>query len=449
MGRHEQREQVFKLLFRVEFHSPEDMPEQLALFRENNEEVPSWQDADAIAARFEKIKDKIPELDKLLNENTEGWDTTRVGKVELAVLRLGAYELRYDDDIPDGVAINEAVEIAKRLEQLGAGYLAVSNIDECEELRDSGVTLPILMLGFTPADQTARILQLHMTQAVQSYAIAKEFSDRAVTLGGKMTVHIKLDTGMGRLGFSCDEAHFDASLRDILRVLELPGLDIEGVFTHFSVSDEDTTESVEFTKLQHERFARMIEKVETQSGFRFQLHHCCNAGGIASYPEWAWDMVRCGIILYGSGDLAEKMGMQPVMSLKTRVATIKDFAAGEPISYGRTYFTQRPSRIAVLPIGYADGLHRALSTQIEVLTPYGRAKQVGRICMDLCMIDVTDLPQVKSGDEVEIFGEHILCADDAALCDTIPYELMCAVSKRVPRVYRLNGVPVDKNLQPL
>ena len=285
-----------------------------------------------------------------------------------------------------------AVEIAKRLEQLGAGYLAVSNIDECEELRD---------------------------------------------------------TGMGRLGFSCDEAHFDASLRDILRVLELPGLDIEGVFTHFSVSDEDTTESVEFTKLQHERFARMIEKVETQSGFRFQLHHCCNAGGIASYPEWAWDMVRCGIILYGSGDLAEKMGMQPVMSLKTRVATIKNFAAGEPISYGRTYFTQRPSRIAVLPIGYADGLHRALSNQIEVLTPYGRAKQVGRICMDMCMIDVTDLPQVKSGDEVEIFGEHILCADDAALCDTIPYELMCAVSKRVPRVYRLNGVSVDKNLQPL
>lgn len=342
-----------------------------------------------------------------------------------------------------------AVEIAKRLEQLGAGYLAVSNIDECEELRDSGVTLPILMLGFTPADQTARILQLHMTQAVQSYDIAKEFSDRAIALGGKMTVHVKLDTGMGRLGFSCDEAHFDASLRDILRVLELPGLNIEGVFTHFSVSDEDTEESVEFTKLQHERFARMIEKVETQSGFRFQLHHCCNAGGIASYPKWAWDMVRCGIILYGSGDLAEKMGMQPVMSLKTRVATIKDFAAGEPISYGRTYFTQRPSRIAVLPIGYADGLHRALSNQIEVLTPYGRAKQVGRICMDMCMIDVTDLPQVKSGDEVEIFGEHILCADDAALCDTIPYELMCAVSKRVPRVYRLNGVPVDKNLQPL
>ena len=340
-----------------------------------------------------------------------------------------------------------AVEIARRLEQLGAAYLAVSNIDECEELRDNGIRLPILMLGFTPADQTERILQLEMSQAVQSYDIAKEFSDRALALGGKMTVHLKLDTGMGRLGFSCSEAHFDASLRDILRVLELPGLDIEGVFTHFSVSDEDTTESVEFTKLQHERFARMIEKVETQSGFRFQLHHCCNAGGIASYPEWAWDMVRCGIILYGSGDLAEKMGMQPVMSLKTRVATIKDFVAGEPISYGRTYFTQRPSRIAVLPIGYADGLHRALSNQIEVLTPYGRAKQVGRICMDMCMIDVTDLPQLKVGDEIEVFGEHQLIETAAKQCGTISYELLCAVSKRVPRYYYLGGKCVDRNLQ--
>ena len=342
-----------------------------------------------------------------------------------------------------------AVRVAKHLERLGAGYLAVSNLDECEELRVNGITLPILMLGFTPADQAERILKNDMTQAVPNLAIAEAYSSAAVHAGGTMKVHIKLDTGMGRLGFQCDDAHFDASLRDILKILTLPGLDVEGVFTHFCVSDEAADECVEFTKIQHDRFLRMIDAVETQGNFRFRLHHCCNAGGIASYPEWAWDMVRCGIILYGSGDLAEKMGMQPVMSLKTRVATIKDFAAGEPISYGRTYFTQRPSRIAVLPIGYADGLHRALSNQIEVLTPYGRAKQVGRICMDMCMIDVTDLPQVKSGDEVEIFGEHILCADDAALCDTIPYELMCAVSKRVPRVYRLNGVPVDKNLQPL
>ena len=342
-----------------------------------------------------------------------------------------------------------AVRMAKHLERLGAGYLAVSNLDECEELRVNGITLPILMLGFTPADQAERILKNDMTQAVPNLAIAEAYSSAAVHAGGTMKVHIKLDTGMGRLGFQCDDAHFDASLRDILKVLTLPGLDVEGVFTHFCVSDEAADECVEFTKVQHNRFLRMIDAVETQGNFRFRLHHCCNAGGIASYPEWAWDMVRCGIILYGTGDLAERMGMKPVMTVKTTISTIKDFDPDTSISYGRQFFTTRPSRIAVLPIGYADGLFRALSGKLRVLTPYGEAQQVGRICMDMCMIDVTDLPQVKSGDEVEIFGEHILCADDAALCDTIPYELMCAVSKRVPRVYRLNGVPVDKNLQPL
>ena len=342
-----------------------------------------------------------------------------------------------------------AVRVAKHLERLGAGYLAVSNLDECEELRVNGITLPILMLGFTPADQAERILKNDMTQAVPNLAIAEAYSSAAVHAGGTMKIHIKLDTGMGRLGFQCADAHFDASLRDILKILALPGLDVEGVFTHFCVSDEAADECVEFTKIQHDRFLRMIDAVETQGNFRFRLHHCCNAGGIASYPEWAWDMVRCGIILYGTGDLAERMGMKPVMTVKTTVSTIKDFDPDTSISYGRQFFTTRPSRIAVLPIGYADGLFRALSGKLRVLTPYGEAQQVGRICMDMCMIDVTDLPQVKSGDEVEIFGEHILCADDAALCDTIPYELMCAVSKRVPRVYRLNGVPVDKNLQPL
>ena len=340
-----------------------------------------------------------------------------------------------------------AVRVAKHLQKLGAAYLAVSNIDECEELRKNGVTLPILMLGFTPADQAGRILENDMTQAVQSYEIAKAFSDAAVELGKKMKVHVKLDTGMGRLGFQCDESHFDKSLHDILALLKLPGLDVEGVFTHFCVSDEDAPECVDFTKIQHERFVRMIEAAETQGGFKFRLHHCCNAGGIASYPEWAWDMVRCGIILYGTGELAERMGMKPVMTLKTAVATIKDFAPETSISYGRTYFTDKPSRIAVLPIGYADGLHRALSNKMEVLTPYGKAKQVGRICMDMCMIDVTDLPRLKTGDEVEIFGEHIPCEADAKLCGTISYELLCAVSKRVPRCYYLGGKCIDRNLQ--
>ena len=340
-----------------------------------------------------------------------------------------------------------AVRVAKHLERLGAGYLAVSNLDECEELRVNGITLPILMLGFTPADQAERILKNDMTQAVPNLAIAEAYSSAAVHAGGTMKVHIKLDTGMGRLGFQCDDAHFDASLRDILKILTLPGLDVEGVFTHFCVSDEAADECVEFTKIQHDRFLRMIDAVETQGNFRFRLHHCCNAGGIASYPEWAWDMVRCGIILYGTGDLAERMGMKPVMTVKTTVSTIKDFDPDTSISYGRQFFTTRPSRIAVLPIGYADGLFRALSGKLRVLTPYGEAQQVGRICMDMCMIDVTDLPQLKVGDEIEVFGEHQLIETAAKQCGTISYELLCAVSKRVPRYYYLGGKCVDRNLQ--
>lgn len=340
-----------------------------------------------------------------------------------------------------------AVRVAKHLERLGAGYLAVSNLDECEELRVNGITLPILMLGFTPADQAERILKNDMTQAVPNLAIAEAYSSAAVHAGGTMKVHIKLDTGMGRLGFQCDDAHFDASLRDILKILTLPGLDVEGVFTHFCVSDEAADECVEFTKVQHDRFLRMIDAVETQGNFRFHLHHCCNAGGIASYPGWAWDMVRCGIILYGTGDLAERMGMKPVMTVKTTVSTIKDFDPDTSISYGRQFFTTRPSRIAVLPIGYADGLFRALSGKLRVLTPYGEAQQVGRICMDMCMIDVTDLPQLKVGDEIEVFGEHQLIETAAKQCGTISYELLCAVSKRVPRYYYLGGKCVDRNLQ--
>ena len=334
-----------------------------------------------------------------------------------------------------------AVKVAKKLEQMGAAYLAVSNIDECAELRDGGVTLPVLMLGYTPADQGERIVRLGMTQAVPNLEIARAYDDAAARAGKPMKAHIKLDTGMGRLGFQCDDAHFDASLRDILAVLKLPHLDVEGVFTHFAVSDEDAPEHVEFTKLQHERFLRMLAAVE-QTGFRFRLKHCCNAGGIASYPEWAADMVRCGIILYGTGDLAERMGMKPVMRLKTTVATVKDFDPETSVSYGRTYFTDRPERIAVLSIGYADGLHRALSNKLTVLTPYGEAKQVGRICMDMCMIDATAQPDLKPGDEAEVFGERMLCETAAKQCGTISYELLCAVSRRVPRVYFENGAPI-------
>ena len=154
-------------------------------------------------------------------------------------------------------------------------------------------------------------------------------------------------------------------------------------------------------------------------------------------------MVRCGIILYGTGDLAERMGMKPVMRVKTTVSTIKNFDPDTSVSYGRTYYTDKPSRIAVLPIGYADGLHRALSNKLVVRTPYGDARQVGRICMDMCMIDATEQPDLKPGDEVEVYGENMLCETAAKQAGTISYELLCAISKRVPRYYFENGRAVD------
>ena len=340
-----------------------------------------------------------------------------------------------------------AVRVARHLEKIGASYLAVSNIDECEELRANGIKLPILMLGFTPACEAARILRLDMTQAVQNLAIARAFSDEAGKRGGKMKVHVKLDTGMGRLGFQCDESHFEQSLRDILELIRLPNLDVEGVFTHFCVSDEDAPEHVAFTRTQRARFEKMIAAVEEQGDFKFRLHHCCNAGGICTYPQYAWDMVRCGIIMYGTGDLAVRMGMKPVMTVKTTVSTIKNFDPETSVSYGRTYFTSRPSRIGVIPIGYADGFFRALGNNFSVLTKDGPAPIVGRVCMDMTMIDLTDLPAVKEGDVIEVYGENNLIDDAAKRCGTISYELLCAVSKRVPRYYLQGGEVVDYNLQ--
>jgi alanine racemase len=337
-----------------------------------------------------------------------------------------------------------AVSVARKLAELGAAYLAVSNDEEAAEIRSAGVGLPILILGCTPSDQSERILNLGFTQTVADLESARAYDAAAARLGLRMKVHVKLDTGMGRLGFQCDDKHFDESLREILTVLSLPHLDVEGVFTHFAVADEETSEAEAFTLMQHERFTRMADETERQSGFHFRLRHCCNAGGIAFHPEWAGDMVRCGILLYGTGELAERLSLRPVMRLKTVVSAIKNYDEGVSISYGRTFYTQSRARIAVLPIGYADGLYRALSNLLVVRTPYGEARQVGRICMDMCMIDVTEQPDLKVGDEIEVYGEHMLCETAAKLCGTISYELLSAVSRRVPRLYFEHGKQVDR-----
>ena len=341
-----------------------------------------------------------------------------------------------------------ALWVSRKLEQLGADYLAVSNVEEAEELRHNGVHMPILLLGYTPENMTETLIANDVTQDVPSLEMARAYSAEAGRLGKVLRVHLKLDTGMGRLGFQCDEEHFEQSLQEILEAVRLPNLDWEGVFMHFSVSDEpDSIRCREFTKLQHERFVHMITEVESRADMHFRLHHCCNAGGVAFFPEYAWDMVRPGILLYGSGDMAQEMGLKPVMTLKAAIGPVKVFEPGASISYGRTYFTTDYERIGVVPVGYADGLFRLNSNRWQMLTRDGLAPIRGRICMDMCMIDLTDLPNIGTGDVVEVFGEHNLVNDMAKQVQTIPYELLCAISKRVPRLYLEGGKVIDHNLQ--
>lgn len=338
-----------------------------------------------------------------------------------------------------------AVEVSRVLEELGAGYLAVSNIDEARELRGAGVRLPLLQLGLTPADQTALAIENQVTQTVWSESAAAAFSREAARLGKVLRIHIKLDTGMSRLGFQCDRAHFDASLEAICRVCALPGLEAEGIFTHFAVSDEAGEGGRAYTLRQHDRFVSMVRALEAR-GVRFRLLHCANSGAAAAYPQFAHDMFRPGIITYGIGHQAEELGLRPVMTLKTVVGTVKDLLPDATISYGRIFRAQRPSRVGVLPIGYADGLHRTLSNRWRVWTAQGPAPIVGRICMDMCMADLTDLPAVGEGDEVEVYGPHNSVNDAAAMAGTISYELTCAVSKRVPRLYLRGGREVAREL---
>lgn len=339
-----------------------------------------------------------------------------------------------------------AVRVAKHLERIGADYLAVSSLDEARELRCGGIAMPILILGHTPPEMVQELIDLCITQAVSAKAKAEEYSAAAAQCGGVLRVHIKVDTGMSRLGFLVRGSHFDGGVDAIAASCALPNLEAEGIFTHFAVSDMDGEENEEYTREQFAIFERVIDALRRR-GTTFALRHCANSGAVLRDPEMCLDMVRPGILLYGAGDDAKALGLRPVMSLKTCVSTIKVFDADTTISYGRMYRTAEKTRVAVLPIGYADGLFRALSGKLKVLTPYGTAPQVGRICMDMCMIDISAYPEVEVGDEIEIFGEHMLCETNAKLCGTISYELLCAVSKRVPRFYYLDGRQVDYNLQ--
>lgn len=338
-----------------------------------------------------------------------------------------------------------AIQVAKTLETLNAQYLAVSNVDEARELRQGGIQLPILQLGLTPANQTGALLENHVTQAVYSLAAGEAFSREADALGKRLKAHIKLDTGMSRLGFSCGEDRFQTSLEEIAQTAALPGLEIEGIFTHFALSDEPGYHAREYTLQQCRQFDEMTQALERR-GLRFRYRHCANSGAVAGYALSGYDLFRPGILTYGLGEPSAALGLKPVMTMKAVVGCVNTYRPGTAISYGGSFRTTRPSRIGVLPVGYADGLRRALSNQWRVWTKHGEAPIRGRVCMDMCMIDLTDLPGVGEGDAVELFGSHLSANEMAALIDTIPYEIVTGVSRRVPRIYLQGGKEVYREL---
>ena len=325
-----------------------------------------------------------------------------------------------------------AVRVSRLLEERGCEYLAVACLDEAMELRQAGISAPVLILGYTPPQYAPVLAEHDIAQAVGSFGYAQALNDALAGTGRSLTVHLKLETGMGRTGF---RVYGNGDLSAPVKAMALPNLHPEGVFTHFCVSDGEPGER-DFTDVQLTRFRESVKTMEAQAGKSFAIHHSTNSGAMLSFPESYMDMVRPGIALYGlyPGPDHGDMDLRPAMSLKTRVAYIEDHEPGDTVSYGRTFTVEKPSRIAVLPIGYADGLHRTLSGKLRVDIGGKRAPQVGRICMDMCMVDVTGL-DVRTGDIAEIFGKSVPAGEVAALCDTIHYELLCAVSPRVPRVY--------------
>ena len=339
-----------------------------------------------------------------------------------------------------------SVQVSRTLEEAGADYVAVSSIDEAMELRTNGISMPILILGHTPRDQVAKLIENNITQTITCEAKAINYSQEAMRLGKTLKVHIKVDSGMSRLGYLCEGDFYEGGVEHIVEDCQMPGLDAEGIFTHFSMADEEGEEALAYTKHQFELFKSVIEAVEERWGKRFRIKHCANTGATARFPETYLDMVRPGLLLYGYGEYARELGLEPVMSLKTAVQTIKHYPAQTKVSYGGLYTTDKKTRMGVLPYGYADGFLRSLSNKAVVMTSEGPARQCGRICMDMSMIDLTDKRGVGVGSEVEIFGKNNPIEAMAEAAQTIPYELVCAVSKRVPRMYVKGGQVVEKEL---
>lgn len=343
-----------------------------------------------------------------------------------------------------------AVPVSRYLTELGAEYLAVSNIEEAAQLRHGGIRGPILILGYTPPKYAEDLVKMGLRQEVHSLEYARQLQVRLAGLHRRLRVHIKLDTGMSRLGFFA-YGH-EQTIDELREIAAMEELIIEGIFTHFPVADSTDGADVSFTRTQFERFMTMLSALRAE-GIEPQIRHCCNSGASILYPEYALDMIRPGILTYGvlpGSDLRGRIDLRPVMQLRSTIFQIRDFDPLITVSYGRTYTTREPTRIAVVGIGYADGLYRSFSGGISFLLHGKRVPQIGRICMDMCMIDVSRVPEAAVGDVVTIFGEDGTesIEVDSLSCrlNTIPYEILCGINKRIPRVY-LDGENQTEILQ--
>ena len=336
-------------------------------------------------------------------------------------------------------AYGHGFEMIDVLQQEGVDYFCVAFCDEAIAIRQSGIEeTPIVLLGNTEADRIPELIDWNIEPAVYQYDFAKALSDYCEKEDTVVKIHIKVDTGMGRIGWRWDEAA-DA----IEKIAQLPGIKVQGMFSHFSVADEIGEDSKEYTRLQLDRFAA-VGKALKERGIQIPLKHIENSAAIMTFSKTVFDGVRPGIILYGLYPSAEmdrnKLPLMPVMSLKTKIVHIKTIHAGDAVGYGRKYIAASDRRIATLPVGYADGYTRMLSGKgTEVYVCGKRAPIVGNICMDQCMIDITDVPEAKLFDEVELFGEHIPVEELADRLGTINYELVCMINKRVPRIYTFMG----------
>lgn len=336
-------------------------------------------------------------------------------------------------------------EVAKVAVENGADFFGVASADEAMQLRRSGFSTPILILGPVDDDEFVYVVDNNIAITVFDAKVAERISSVATALGKQANIHIKVDTGMSRIGYLAvgDSAQREAIIDEIISISNLPNITVEGIFTHFAKADIPCSD---FTEIQFERFISLCDELKLR-GLDIPLRHCCNSGAIVNFPQYHLDMVRSGIITYGyypsEETASDKLELRPAMQLKSKVTDVKRIGAGVGVSYGGTYETAEPIDVATFGIGYADGYFRSLSNKASVIVGGGMADVIGRVCMDQTMADVTHIKNIKIGDEVILFGtdgNNTITVDSvAALAGTINYEVLSVVGKRVPRVYIKDG----------